>query len=453
MGHRPHSFEPSALLPWSQGLPSGGTCWVAYSGGPDSSALLLALASLRPQLPMQLAAVHVEHGVHADAGLWAEHCARACQRLDLPFRHLPPPASPLPKDSPEAQLRRWRYDAMKTLLEAGDVVCTAHHREDQAETLLLNLMRGSGPAGLAAMPHARPLGRGQLLRPLLNFSRASLHHWLEQQGATYLQDPSNLRTDADRNYLRHEILPRLRARWPATDRALAQSAAHCASSEKLLQQDMLQLLGQQTPAPGILKVPSASLDQDRLLLLLRSWLRSLHAAPAPRRQLLSLCAQLATRGDDDRIAMHWAGHELLHHRGLLWFDPAKAEPVPAQAPWDGRPTAALTASHGRMELIGAERLKAPLSLGPRQAGDRFQRLADGPHMQLKDWFRERGLPPWQRDGLPVLRSGKRILAVGDELLYQPFADQLAACDAQLHWSPKDEGMAWAWKHAAAPRTR
>ncbi len=453
MGQGPHSFEPSALLPWSQQLPSGGTCWVAYSGGPDSSALLLALASLRRQLPMQLAAVHVEHGVHADAPKWAEHCALACQRLDLPFRHLPPPASPLPKDSPEAQLRRWRYDAMETLLEAGDVVCTAHHREDQAETLLLNLMRGSGPAGLAAMPAARPLGAGQLLRPLLSFSRASLHHWLAQQGGTYLQDPSNERTDADRNYLRHEILPRLRSRWPAADRALAQSAQHCATSDQLLQADTRQLLARQTPMPGVLKLPPAELHQDRLLLLLRGWLRTLQAAPAPRRQLLALCAQLAARGDDDRIAMHWAGHELLHHRGLLWLDPIRAERVPEHSPWNGQPSERLTAHCGQLELLGAERLEKPLNLGSRQPGDRFQRRADGPHLQLKDWLRERGFPPWQRDGLPVLRRGDQILAVGDELLYQPFARELAACGAQLRWSPKDRGMAWAWKHAVAPRTR
>ena len=177
-----------------------------------------------------LAAIYVDHGLQAASAGWGKHCARSCRDLDVPFRVLKINARPAPGESPEAAARRARYAALAVELEPDAALLTAHHRDDQAETLLLQLLRGAGPHGLAAMPAAARLGQGWLLRPLLDLDRADLLAYAHEHGLRWIEDASNADTGFDRNYLRHRILPLLRERWPAANRTLARSARWCAET-------------------------------------------------------------------------------------------------------------------------------------------------------------------------------------------------------------------------------
>ncbi len=210
--------------------------WVAYSGGRDSHVLLSLLAAIRARLePVELHIVHVNHDLSPNAAKWAQHCAMVCQALKLPYQALNVDATPMVGESQEAAARNARYQALEQLLVAGDALCTAHHQEDQAETLLLQLMRGAGPKGLAAMPESAPLGEALLLRPLLGVSRDTLCSYAQTQGLEWIDDESNFDTRFDRNYLRREVMPRLKKRWPAAAQTVSRSAAHCAKASHTLQ--------------------------------------------------------------------------------------------------------------------------------------------------------------------------------------------------------------------------
>ncbi|MEP3651251.1 MAG: tRNA lysidine(34) synthetase TilS, partial [Alloalcanivorax venustensis] len=198
-----------------------GPLWLAFSGGLDSTVLLhlLVHAGLGPRLSV----VHVDHGLHPDSGRWAAQCEGVVSALGLPFFH--DSVSVTGRAGLEANARAARYQAL--CRRAGDgTLITAHHRDDQAETLLLRLLRGAGATGLAAISEHSRRGATRLWRPLLGVSRETLRELAEQGGWSWIEDPSNRALHLDRNYLRAEILPRLRLRWPGAAAALARAAGH-----------------------------------------------------------------------------------------------------------------------------------------------------------------------------------------------------------------------------------
>ena len=227
-------FSPDHLLQQlhRHGIPP--SYQVAFSGGLDSLVLLHALCALRGRLAAGVAAVHVHHGLHSDADEWDAHCQQVCDELGVAYTLLRVDGRPATGESPEAAARDARYRALAEWLPAGHCLLTAQHQDDQAETLLLQLLRGSGVSGLAAMPVMTGLGAGHHLRPLLEMTRPALHHYATAHALRWIEDPSNQSSAYDRKYLRHQVLPRLRERWPAVSSSLSRSAAHCAEASALL---------------------------------------------------------------------------------------------------------------------------------------------------------------------------------------------------------------------------
>ncbi|HYN76777.1 MAG TPA: tRNA lysidine(34) synthetase TilS, partial [Lamprocystis sp. (in: g-proteobacteria)] len=211
-----------------------GRIWVAYSGGLDSTALLHAAGAVREHLPGALWAVHIDHGLSPESRRWGEHCRAVSAGLGVAFHCRRVELKPVPGESLEAVARAARYGELAALLGPGDLLLTAHHQDDQAETLLLALLRGSGVHGLAAMPFAVDLGLGHLVRPLLGVSRADLGRYAHTRGLTWVDDPSNRESAMDRNYLRNRVMPLLRERWPAVSATLSRSAGHCAAAADLV---------------------------------------------------------------------------------------------------------------------------------------------------------------------------------------------------------------------------
>lgn len=443
MGQPDVPFTPDDLLPFIRALNCRGIVYVAFSGGLDSTALLLALAELRPQLPMQLRAVHVNHGAHPGAAHWAQHCERLCASLEVPITLVPPPLSPHPKDSPEAQWRRWRLEAFEALMGPDDVVCTAHHRQDQAEGLLLALLRSSGPEGLAAMPAVRPLGRGRLARPFLELPREALQDFVTSRAVEFIEDPGNQDTRLDRNYLRHALMPVLERRWPAAQRSLARSAGLFARlSAQLANEGALALAGRE-PFPGILELGALPEQPESLALIIRHWLRQRGAPPMPRARMDDLVRQLCTAGPDRNIHFEWQNHYLDHAQNRLWLSDRPLSPCPPNADWsDG--VAQLGPCSGTLTLE-PKALTATLRITCRHGGERYRKTPETPQRKLKQWFNDQRLPAFLRDCVPLVVNNDRLLAVGDVVLAQDLEAGLREQSGQLLWSPADPLLNWAWQ--------
>ncbi len=254
--------------------------WVAYSGGVDSHVLLHAMAALRPQLTATLNAVHVNHGLNPAASEWAAHCVSVCEALDIACHLFNVDAHAQKGESPEAAARDARYHAFSQLIERGDLLLTAHHQEDQSETLLLQLLRGAGPHGLAAMPALCRFSAGNLARPLLAISQAQIEQYANDKLLHWIEDPSNQDRGVERNYLRHEIIPSFKSHWPAFAKTVSRSAGHCAEAVELLDElaaeGLHQLTGWVKDQPVPLTLPLPDLQQmtpQRRRNILRYWLR------------------------------------------------------------------------------------------------------------------------------------------------------------------------------------
>jgi tRNA(Ile)-lysidine synthase len=390
---------------------------VGYSGGLDSHVLLHVLVTLRHRgLDRTLEALYVDHGLQAASAAWGEHCARICRESNIRFRVLRIDARPASGESPEAAARRARYAAFAAELGPDAALLAAHHRDDQGETLLLQLLRGAGPHGLAAMPAVSRLGQGWLLRPLLDVDRAELLDYARARGLRWIEDPSNTNLGFDRNFLRHRILPLLRERWPAANRTLARSAQRCAETAAWLDEAAAaDLAGTATERPDCLALPALrALREPRQRNLLRFWLRRLNLPIPDARQLQHILHDALTAAGDRNPHIRWPGAEVRRYRAGLYA-------MPPLTPHDARQTFLWRATADGwppLELPGVGWLRMEATVGAglraealagggllvrfRQGGERFRPVGRSHSQELKKLLQEAGVPPWERERLPLL---------------------------------------------------
>lgn len=405
------AYQPSAedLVPAFPLRTPSSRLVVAYSGGLDSTVLLHALSRLRPP---GLVAVHVHHGLQPQADHWVEHCARFCADLDLPLILLRAQVRAGHEGGPEAAAREARYALLREELRPGDVLVTAHHRDDQAETVLLRLLRGSGVHGLAAM---RPLGAfapGRLWRPLLDQPRKRLHRYAEAHRLNWIEDPQNRDPRFARSWLREELLPRLRERWPQTDASLARGARLAAETVELLDALASQDLAVAGAGADALSVPVLeALSAARRHNLLRYWLRT-GGFEVPGAHLIErIDTELLAAARDASPLLRWPGCELRRYRDRLFaMPPLGAVPDSAEVQlWldDAR-----LPLHGDCGMLTAG-APPPALLGVRHAreGERLRVQARGRARSLRNLFQEAGLPPWLRTRVPVIEIDGQIACV------------------------------------------
>ncbi len=397
---------------------------VALSGGLDSTVLLEGLCRLREKLPPDgLRAVHVHHGLHPDADAWARHCEALCARLDVPLEVLEADARPAPGESPEAKARAVRYAALATALLPGEALLTAHHADDQLETVLIQLLRGGGVAGLAAMPAVATFGPGLHLRPLLAFTRADLADWAAREGLSgWLRDPANEELRYARNHLRSEVLPAVRTHWPGAAAAVARSARHCAEAAGLLEE--LAALDAVTGVAGTaIRIPALrSLSPARRRNLVRWQARRLGLAVPDESRLTTLLEQVLEAAPDARPQVEWGEVVALRHDELLWLAPASSLPLPAKdIDWpDPRAPLVLGAGLGHLALVPSEwgglgeaaLAAGPWRVVPRRGGERLALPGRPGHRALKKLLQQQGMPPWIRARLPLVEIGGRLAAAG-----------------------------------------
>ncbi|MCY4155394.1 MAG: tRNA lysidine(34) synthetase TilS [Gammaproteobacteria bacterium] len=294
---------------------------VAYSGGMDSHVLLWLLAGLARDAGYRVRAVHVNHNIHPHSQDWARHCRATCQALEVELTVLDVDASAPGRESPENWAREKRYGALREILAADEVLLTAHHQDDQLETLLLRLLRGAGVLGLAAMRPLREFGPGFHARPLLHYSRAQLLDYAQRHNLCWLEDPSNADTQFDRNYLRHEVLPALRHRWPALALPVSRTAQACAEAQELLDElARRDLQDCATQDPDALRVDRIQeLSAPRQKNLIRHWCRVLDLPTPNSRHLAHIISDVIQARPDARPRVNWKGAELRRQRNYLYL--------------------------------------------------------------------------------------------------------------------------------------
>ena len=304
------------------------TLWIAYSGGMDSHVLLHAFCKVSKQFPeLSLKAVHVNHQLQDEAERWEKHCHSVCEALNVPYTSLSVDAKPQSGDSPEDAARKARYQAIEQCLEPGDILLTAHHQTDQAETLLLQLMRGSGLAGLAAMPEQRDKQSYQHGRPLLNLSRVSLLSYAKENQLQWVEDPTNDDRAIRRNYIRHEVVPVLEQQWPNASHLIASSAAYLADSFELLTECLDDYLELVLIGPDVLALePLLEFSRNKQFHIIRHWYRSLGLAQPGADKLSVILDEIILAREDATPKLQWQGSQLIRHRNRLILLPNWAEP-------------------------------------------------------------------------------------------------------------------------------
>lgn len=385
--------------------PPGRSIWVALSGGLDSSLLLVLAAQLCQRVKRPLRAIHINHGLQAAARAFEAHCQALCQRLNVPLC-----VANVTVDSRgqgvEGAARKARYSAFAQHIPSGDTLWLGQHQDDQAETLLLAALRGSGMRGLAGMPYRRQWRGITLLRPWLGVSRNTLADSAETLKLRWCEDPTNRDIALDRNRLRHQVMPVLQARWPGAARSLAQSAAHAGEADQLLAEYATQELATLHVSPGCLDagaLSQCSLPRQRLLV--RTLCQQLGLPTPPQKRLESLLRQL-NAAHDGQVKVTWQGAQArVWRRQLYLMEPLDVLP-PWCAEWDGTP--GLATPLGALQIALATR--HPVTLRWRQGGEVIDLPKRG-RRDLKRLLQESALPPWQRERLMVVMAGERCLAV------------------------------------------
>jgi len=417
------------------------TYLVGFSGGADSTALLYALKQLEGQLNTPVKAVHVNHGIHADADLWQEHCENFCRQYEITLICRNIKLAGNAGYGMEAEARHLRYEAMAALLEPGDYLLTAHHADDQAETLLLNLMRGSGVDGLSAMPQSRSMQPGVLLRPLLDFENSALISYLQENEIDWIEDPSNQLVTHDRNFIRHEILPLLEGRWQGVNKRLLLTRNAMAEARSLLERLADEYLEQYLRHPFVLQL-ATELDEDPALfkLAIRRWLKQSALPPIPVRSLESLYEQVTEAVDGHKISIQWAGCSLRLYQDQLWL---QQDPVIRPCPdidWPGnQANIDLGAGRGKLSLEGMNVYGPPaeFKVCNRKScpGNTIKQGAH--HKRLKNIFQSAGIPDWLRDCIPLCLLNGELVAIGDWCFDDQFASWMSEHDIKLTWQAEN----------------
>ncbi len=392
---------------------------LAYSGGLDSSVLLHILHEFNSLgQKFNLEVIHVNHNVNPNAKSWAKFCENICQRFGIKciMREVFPMQNSAGKGL-EDTLRQLRYGIFASLMSKDIALVTAHHADDQAETVLLQLLRGAGVKGLAAMAEKSKFAGGHLIRPLLSYDRKKLYSHAKFHDLVWIDDDSNANGRFDRNYLRSEVIPKIKTRWPGFTKTISRGARNCAEASYLLDQMAEKDLGEIIVACGIINIVRLkNLEVTRQKNLLRFWLHSL-ALPMPSEgRMATILDSVVNSRYDAMPRVAWHGAEVRRFRNLLYamvpldyHDSSLVIPLVST-------TVNLPGSLGilQIEFSGKEKIDfSKFKIGFRHGGERINITGrSGSHLLVK-LLQEWSVPPWLRNRIPLIYYCDTMVAVGE----------------------------------------
>lgn len=440
------SFDTNVVIKTIRKLCGSSSLWVAYSGGMDSHVLLHLLAQHRHQFPQAIHVVHVDHQLQSQSANWAEHCRQIAESLKLSFHCLKVNVTDIEQSGLESAARSARYDAITNLIKEEGVLLTGQHLQDQAETLMLQLLRGAGNRGLGAMKAMSVWQTMRIIRPLLAISREDLLEYATAHQLQWIEDPSNQNTEINRNFLRHQVWPLLKKRWPAINRNLSRSAQNLQESQALLdelaQQDLLTLEAD---------LQDGSLRIDKLLVLtearqrnvLRFFMAELKMALPSRVNLQRILDEVCVAAIDAQPQVIW--HEYIARRyqnklylsRLISLSPKRSPGlIHNQQPMLLDDKHRLIWQMQEDNGIRAELFGSGLTLKYRQGGEKIQLAGKTYHQSVKKLFQQWQIPVWQRDNIPLLFADKQLVAI----VGYACAEIAKPQSGQTGWVPMIEGI-------------
>lgn len=399
---------------------------VAFSGGIDSTALAHALTRSRRKLA-SLRLIHVDHGLQAPSAEWAKHCARVARSLRLPFVGLRAKIPRKRGESPEAAAREARYALLASAMKRGEVLVTAQHRDDQVETLLLQLFRGAGVAGLAAMPSAARFGPGQIVRPLLQAPRAEIEQYAREHNLRWVEDPTNMELYFARNFLRAKVLPIIRQQWSGAEEAIARSARHMAEANKLLQGLGRADCARAADGDGMNVAVLRRLPAARRRNALRGWIADFGIETPSTAQMMEIASSLLSARPDAQPEIRWHGAVVRRRSGRLLIEVKTQDSVAASVEliskswlWKDQRECILNRGGDSLSLvddasgpIDLDRLGQTIQVRARAGGEKIKPGAEARTQALKKLIQAAKMSVEERARLPLLFSGDRLIAAGD----------------------------------------
>lgn len=422
-----------------QYLQPNGRLVLALSGGVDSRVLLDLIALYGKQHHVPVLAIHVHHGLSKHADEWSRHCQLACQALGVAF-HLERVALELDGRSLEESAREARYSALSKHLHKGDLLLTGQHSDDQLETVILALKRGSGPKGLSAMAECMPFGQAHIVRPLLNVSRADIEAFAIERGFDWIEDESNQDTRFDRNFIRHDIAPRLRQRWPHISQSVHRTAQICAEQEALLDELLSDQLQKVMASDGsLLSGAMMEFSHPMRARLIRMWLATFQVRMPSREQIGLIWQQVAMAQQDANPIVKVSQGEVRRFANRLYFVSATAD-ISAwktalrlneaiRLPDSLGELVVRECSNGLGHLSSAALASGELSVHFNPEGLSAHPSERGHSRKLKKLFQEYAVPSWQRRRMPIIMCGEQVVAIANLFVDRHFVGK----ECELIW--------------------
>lgn len=402
-----------------EALDNPGCIYVAYSGGLDSHVLLYLLASLRTTQKIEVHALHINHQLHKDAQAWARHCCQVCEQLQVAITVKTVEAGAIAGESPEASARKARYDMLAQMGAANDLIALAHHQDDQAETLLIQLLRGAGVRGTAGMPELSVSSR--LWRPLLAVPQAVLQQFAGHHQLQWVEDSSNASTVFDRNFIRHSVMPLIQSRWPGAVRTLCRVSALHAETDFLISRQARELLLKTQPEAkdwlDCNRLKRLSLAEIRIVL--RAWIDTLTLPMPAEKQLNEIISNVINSRHDATPQVHWASVEARRYKNRLYLFPRlesfardRVYDWDGQTPLDLPEISCQLVSVGTVSDSGYSQGQPVWRVFYRQGGETYLNQCGEPR-RLKRIFQALDLPLWVRDRIPLIGIEGQVVAIGD----------------------------------------
>lgn len=410
------SFEELIPSDTLRRLASYRRIYVGFSGGLDSTVLLHYLQA-QSHLRDKLVAVHVHHGLQPAADSWLAHCKTTCQDWGVACQTFQ--LALTATTNIESSARQARYQTFASLIQPHECFVTAHHQDDQAETLLLHLMRGTGIKGLSGIAACSPFHAGFMVRPLLESSRAQLQAYATQFALVWVEDASNRNLQFSRNFMRHDIMPRLQQRWPAVCKTLARTADISRSVQANLDDLAVidcPMFADDQALFNILPLHSLySLSVDRVHNVVRYWLQRQAILP-PSYALMQIIVEELIHAKQDAKPCVWVDtqHCIRRYQDTLYVDQMKQKASRLVVAWENFPESCCLPNHGMLHAEpAAQGLRVEsgdsLHIRFRQGGENF--VWHQQTKSLKKLFQEWQIPPWLRNTIPLLFINNQLAMV------------------------------------------
>ena len=418
-------LQPQELYHHIQSSCSSKEFLIAYSGGLDSHVLLHLMNAISQTTDIKIRALYVNHGLQKEADIWATHCQKTCQEMQISCDVVKLNLSLESGESVEALARNGRYQALQQSLQMDEVLLTAHHQNDQAETLLLQLFRGAGVDGLASMPKITGFGLGQQLRPLLDFSKDDLVAYANHYHLDYIDDPSNQDHRFDRNYLRHVVIPLIQERWLGINKVLARAADIQAETAQVLDNlaaEDLQEIRSTSHQENELSINALLLlSEPRQKLVLRYWIKQQGFLAPSSKKLLHLFKDVLHAKKDANPLLAWQGVQLRRFKNRLYIMPPLCDFDSSQViNWDMKNNLFIPALEIELQasefniLLKAQNRQCDhtqITVRFRHGGETVFIDNKTGNLSLKKLLQDAQIPPWQRSRVPLIYLDDKLIHV------------------------------------------